>query len=342
MPGKVKLLFFAVLLSAIGIFSYVTYQNRNYESTDDAFIDTDIAQIASQVDGRVVALAVQDNQLVHKGDPLLQLDRRDGEVKLAQAQAQNATALAQLMQAQAQLAVQTATIAQFAAQLEAAQSDAQQAREDLERYASVDPHAVTRQQIDTARNQARATGARMMSGKSALDAARAQQEVLRAQVQGAEAAMAAAQAQIAQARLTLDYTEIRAPFDGRVTKRAVAVGDVIKIGASLLSLVAPELWVTANFKESQLARIHPGQPVSISVDALPDRTFKAHIDSVQAGTGAVFSALPAENATGNFVKLVQRVPVKIVFEPGQAIELVQVAGLSVVPVVDTATGQALR
>ncbi len=194
MPRKVQIIFFLIILIAGSGFAYYSYQNRHFESTDDAFIDTDVAQIAAQVDGLVVSLAVADNQFVHKGDHLLQLDRRDGEVKLAQAQAQKATAVAQLTQAKAQLDVQTATIAQFAAQLEAARSDAQQAREDLERYASVDPHAVTRQQIDTARNQARATGARMQSGKSAFDAAGAQMEVLRAQVQSGEAAVAAAEA----------------------------------------------------------------------------------------------------------------------------------------------------
>ena len=337
MPVRVRVIFLLVLLIIGGGFGYYAYLNRNIESTDDAFIDTHVAQIASQVDGLVIALAVSDNQLVHKGDVLLRLDRRDGEVKLAQAQAQKSTAQAQLAQARAQLGVQSASIAQFAAQLDAAQSDAQQAREDLERYASVDPHAVTRQQVDTARNQARATGARMVSSQRALEAGQAQISVLQAQVQSGEAALAAADAQIAQAQLALTYTEIHAPFDGVVTKRSVELGNVIKIGASLLSLVSQEVWVTANFKESQLTRIRPGQKVEVGIDALPGQKLHAHIDSIQSGTGSVFSTLPAENATGNYVKLVQRVPVKIVFEPNQPVNFKLFPGLSVVPEVDVSS-----
>lgn len=330
-------MFLLIVLITGAAFGIYAYLNRDIESTDDAFIDAHITQIAAQVDGLVVGLDVSDNQRVHRGDLLVRLDRRDGEVKLAQARAQKATAEAQLAQNRAQLDVQSASIAQLTAQLDAAQSDAQQAREDLQRYAAVDPHAVTRQQVDTARNQARASGARMVSSQRALEAGQAQIAVLKAQVQGGEAAVAAADAQIAQAQLTLAYTEIRAPFDGYVTKRSVETGNVIKLGSSLLSLVSPEVWVTANFKETQLARIRPGQKVVIGIDALPGRRMRGHVDSVQDGTGSVFSTLPAENATGNYVKLVQRVPVKVVFEPDEAGDLRLLPGLSVVPEVDMGT-----
>lgn len=335
MPLRARLVLGAIVLIIAGTAAYMAFGGRGIESTDDAFIDGHVANVAAQIDGRVEAIDASDNQRVRKGDRLVQLDRRDGEVRLAQAQAQKASAEAQLAQVQAQLKVQAATIEQTSAQLSASQTDAEQAAQDLERFKTVDPHAITRQQFDVAQNQARATTARLQATRRGLDAARAQLAVLEAQGKSAQAAVESADAQIRQARLDLDYTEVRAPFDGLVTKRTVEVGNVIKAGTSLVSLVSEDVWVTANFKETQLARIRPGQAVSVAVDALQGKVLKAHVDSIQAGTGSVFSTLPVENATGNFVKVVQRVPVKIVFEPHQADAGMLLPGLSVVPRVDT-------
>ena len=332
--GK-KILYWAIgLLVLTGlIIAGVLYwlHARHYENTDDAYVDGHISQVSPQVAARVVGIAIEDNQAVRKGDTLVELDGRDYQIKLDTARAQRAQSAAALEQARAGLITQQATIAQSEAQVQVSEADLGQAQTDLARYRGISPQAITKQQLDTAGSTAKAASARADSARRAVDAARAQLVAQRAQVASAEANLQAADVQIANAELQLGYTRIVAPRDGRVTKRTVELGNYVNPGQSLLAVVGDDLWVTANFKETQLALVRVGQPVRVIVDACPDVEIAAKVDSFQSGTGATFSSLPAENATGNFVKVVQRVPTKIVFDqkPDPACRLSP--GLSVAP-----------
>jgi len=299
---------------------------RHFESTDDAFIDANQSQIAAQISGKVIELLVDDNQHVEAGQALLTIDPRDYQVKLEQARAAQANAAAQASEARAQLVLQQAQLAQNDAQVRVAEADLDQASRDLARYRAIDPAAITRQQLD----QSTAT---TKSATAKLDSAR--QAVLggKAQLDAQQAKIAAADADIRNAELQLSYTRIAAPQAGRVTRRTVNLGNYAMPGQALLAIVPDQMWVTANFKETQLTLMRPGQPVEITVDAYPDDVLHGRIESLQRGTGAVFSALPAENATGNYVKVVQRVPVKILFDGDEWRKLTLAPGLSVHPVV---------
>ena len=335
MPRWKKLLYWGIGLTVLvaAIVGGVLYwlHARHYESTDDAFIDGYISQVAAQVPGRVLRIAVTDNQQVAAGELLLELDPRDFQVKLEQARAQRATAVAQREEARAQAAVQQAGIDQQQAQVRVAEAELNQAQQDLARYRSIDPRAIARQQLDTSSATAKASSARLDAARQAVAGGRAQLEAARAKIEAGDAGVQQADADIRNAELQLSYTSIGAPFAGRVTKRTVQPGNYVSPGQALMAVVPDILWVTANFKETQLTDMRRGQAVQISVDAFPDVPLRGHVDSVQRGTGAVFSSLPAENATGNYVKVVQRVPVKIMFEGQAARDLPLSPGMSVVP-----------
>jgi membrane fusion protein (multidrug efflux system) len=276
---------------------------RQYEDTDDAFIDTHIVHISPQVAGQITRIAVNDNQRVRLGQPLVDIDSSDARAKLSQAQAQEAQAETQYRQA---IATEAGN-----------QAQANSASADLARYRLLQrtsPLAVAQQQID----QAEATA------KNAI----AQRDAARAQIAGAQAQIKAYNAQIATAQLTLGYTHIVAPADGTIAQRTVAVGNYVTPGQELMAVVPLHIWVTANFKETQLQRMRVGQPVTIDVDSC-DKEVRGHVDSIQRGAGQAFGILPPENATGNYVKVVQRVPVKILLDripkgcvlgPGMSVE----------------------
>jgi membrane fusion protein (multidrug efflux system) len=304
---------------------------RHYESTDDAFIDGHISQVSAQVGGRVIALGVADNEMVRPGDVLVQLDPRDFQVKLDQEQAQRAEAQAQLEQARATMAVRRTDIEQAEANIRVAAADLMQQRQDLARYRSINPRAITRQTLDAAAATTRAAQARLDANTHAAAGMRAQLAVAQAQIDAEQAALRMEDANIANARLQLSYTNVVAPAAGRVTKRTVELGNYVSPGQSLLAIVPTDLWVTANFKETQLTDMRPGESVRISVDAFPARSLAGHVDSLQSGTGSVFSSLPAENATGNYVKVVQRLPVKILFDGDEWRKLALAPGMSVEP-----------
>jgi membrane fusion protein, multidrug efflux system len=304
---------------------------RHFQSTDDAFIDGYRSQIAPQVGGRIINIAIEDNQRVETGQTLLRIDPRDYAVRLEQSRAQAASAAAQLEQARADLGVQRAILQQQEAQVRVAEAELQQAQQDLARYRGINPAAITRQVLDQSAATTRSAGARLDAAKQAVVGARAQIDSQAARVTAAEAALRQAEADVRNAELQLSYTEIKAPQPGRVTRRTVNLGDYVNPGQALLAVVPDVMWVTANFKENQLQLMRVGQQVEVTVDAFPDRPLAAHIESFQRGTGAVFSALPAENATGNYVKVVQRIPVKIVFDGDDWRRLPLAPGLSVVP-----------
>jgi membrane fusion protein, multidrug efflux system len=268
----------ALALVGIGYGAFAMFHSFTHETTDDAFIDVHFVSVAPKIAGRVTVVHVDDNQLVKKGDVLVEIDPRDFQVALAQAKANLAKDKATKVQA------------------------------ELNEKRALDlfgRKVISTQERDT--NVATA-------------------ESSRASVQADEAA-------VEQTELNLGYTEITAPIDGYVTKEAVAIGDYLQVGQAIMSLVPPRVWVIANFKETQLRNMQPGQPVDISVDAYPDHPLHGHVDSIQAGSGAAFTLLPPENATGNYVKVVQRVPVKIMLDEEQQVQRVLGPGMSVVPTV---------
>ena len=334
MPRWKKALYTLVALIVLGALAVAGtlywLHARQFETTDDAFVDGYMSQVSAQVAAKVLRLGFRDNDEVKAGQVLLNLDPRDYQVKLDSARAQRAQAQAQLDQAGADLLVRKANLDQSQAQVRVSQADLGQQQTDLNRYRAIDPKAITRQQLDTSSAQTRAAAARLDASQQAVAGAAAQVKAQEAQVEAAAANVRAADVAVANAELQLSYTAVLAPQDGRVTRRSVDVGNYVNPGQALLSVVSNELWVTANFKETQLAAMTRGQHVRVGLDACPGKSFDAHVDSFQAGTGAVFSSLPAENATGNYVKVVQRVPVKIVFD-GPLNDCRIAPGLSVSP-----------
>jgi membrane fusion protein (multidrug efflux system) len=266
----------AFVIIAIGYGAFALFHSFTHETTDDAFIDVHFVSVAPKIAGRVTVVHVDDNQLVKKGDVLVEIDPRDFQVALAQAKAN------------------------------LAKDKATQIQAELNEKRALD--LFSRKVIST---QERDTNV-------------ATAESSRASVQADEAA-------VEQAELNLGYTKIKAPIDGYVTKEAVAIGDYLQVGQTLMALVPPRVWVIANFKETQLRNMQPGQPVDISADAYPTLKLRGRVDSIQAGSGAAFSLLPPENATGNYVKVVQRVPVKIVLDEEQQMQRVLGPGMSMVP-----------
>ncbi len=321
----------AILVVIVGVLLYYFFFVAPYESTDDAFIDGHAITIAPQVAGRVTRLLITDNQEVKKGDTLVEIDPRDYETKLAQTQANLTAARSRLEQSKAQLAVDQAKAEEERANVVATEADATRAQADLKRYQAVESRAVSQSQIDLAVAQAQSTTAQVDVARSKVQAAEAQAGLSKVSIETAQADIAQNNALQNQAELDLSYTKLVAPEDGRVTRRTVEAGNYVQIGQSLLAIVPQNVWITANFKETQLAHMKPGQPVSIRVDAFPQFKFKGHVDSIQAGTGAQFSLLPPENAAGNYVKVVQRVPVKIVFDEIPDASIVLPLGASVVP-----------
>jgi membrane fusion protein (multidrug efflux system) len=290
---------------------------RGYETTDDAFIDGHIIQVSPRISAEVVAVHFQDNQEVRKGDLLVELDPRDYQVAVEKAQAQLAQAQAQVRQAEAQEAQSNAQLTQAQAQLGQQSAQFAIASINFNRDASLyqqDLRAIAKQDVDTTKASLAAAQATVDAARANVEAARAAAQAAESEIGSAQAAVSVAQAAVDNALLDLSYTRITAAEPGRITRKTVEPGDYVTAGQTLFSIVQHDVWVTANFKETQLTRMRRGQPVRVRVDAFPDRDLKAHIDSFQLGSGSRFSLLPAENATGNYVKVVQRIPAKIVFD----------------------------
>jgi membrane fusion protein, multidrug efflux system len=286
-------------------------------ATDDAFIDVHMVQVGPQVAGRVARVLVGDNQEVRTGQPLVEIDPADFKARLDQAVANQQSAAGQLAQTQAQLAVAQANLDEARAEVGVAEAGAINAATNLKRdqeLTRLGSIALSRQQLDNDTATSRSNTANLAAAQQKVAAADAQLALSRTQVATAEAGVRSAAAQTEQARLNLSYTEIRASEAGHIAHKSVAAGDYVQVGQSLMALVPDEVWVTANFKETDLDQMRIGQPVDIYVDAYPGKVFHGRVDSFQAGSGAAFSLLPPENATGNYVKVVQRVPVKIVFD----------------------------
>jgi membrane fusion protein, multidrug efflux system len=319
-----------IVIGAIGGVAWY-FHERHYESTDDAFIDARPVLVSPQVTGNIIAVNVTDDQIVKAGDLLAKIDPRDYQAALNQADAQIRQAEATTKNLEAQISAQQAQIDQTTQQVTEAQASFKFAQEENSRYQDL-----ARTGAGTVQ-RAQQAASDFKSKRAALDAASAAQAVAQRQIQVLQAQKEVSVAQRdqyieqkARAEADLGRTELRATVDGRIAKLTAAVGNLASPAQSIMVVVPLDVWVTANFKETQLAKMRLGQPVDISIDAY-GRSFPGHVVGIQSGSGTAFSLLPAENATGNFVKVVQRVPVKITFDRRPDVELGP--GMSVVPTV---------
>jgi len=293
-----------VLIAAIVAGSIYYWHSRFYQSTDDAYVRGDPVNISARVAGNIVRVHVTDNQWAQAGGPLAEIDPCDYQVRLAKTEASLRSAQADEEQA--------------AADVEVARAQWVQQQQDLRRNEELAQQgAVTTQVLEHSQAAARSAQASLNAAEKRLASFRA--KTVEAKVDAE------------QARLQLSYTQISAPTAGYVTQKRAEEGMYVNIGQPLLAIVPKAMYVVANFKETQLTYMRPGQPVTVRIDAYPGVVFDAHVDSIQAGTGAAFSLFPPENATGNFVKVVQRVPVKIVFNEPPDPNHRLVLGMSVTP-----------
>ncbi|HEX3624705.1 MAG TPA: HlyD family secretion protein [Verrucomicrobiae bacterium] len=342
-PFSKRALLQALITSAgVAVFALICHWwmvGRFIESTDDAYIGGDLTVIAPEVAGFISRIDVRDNQQVHAGDPLIKLDDRDYRAGLAKADAAVAMGQATLTNLDATRHLQDAVVIQSQADVATADAEIIRTHDDQVRYkrmvADGSVSIQSAEAAETAYKQAVASGEKARGG---LAAAQRQLDVIQTQKQEAMASLQQAIAERDAARLNLGYTELRAPVDGTVGNRSAQVGAYAATGSQLISLIpARGLWVDANFKEDQLARIHTGLPATVTVDSIPGKTFRGHVVSIAPATGAEFSVLPPENATGNFTKIVQRVAVRIVFDD-EASALGQLRpGLSVIANVDASS-----
>lgn len=335
-----------ILLVIVTIAGLLWYEHsQSYESTDDAFIDAHTVSIAPQVAGQVTQVPVDDNQIVRAGDLLVQLDPSTFTARLAQARSVLTLNRAKLQVAQldltnshSQLISTQAIEAQTRAQAAAVEAEAKRAEADVARGRELRTNnVISPAEFDHLLATARTANANFEAAKRQITSQQAKVTESSNMVASAQAQIAAAKAQIQQAQadvqtaqLNVAHTTVTAPVSGRVTKKSVEHGAYVAIGQNMMSIVPDRLWVTANFKETQLRYMRPGQRVDIKIDAFPTTNFVGHVDSVQAGSGSFFSLLPPENAVGNYVKVVQRVPVKIVFDSVDPARLLG-PGMSVVP-----------
>ncbi|MEZ5964043.1 MAG: HlyD family secretion protein [Planctomycetota bacterium] len=365
--GRAPLVLAVVLAVAavVGIVWYLLTVGR--ESTDDAFVAADVFQVNTKIAGRLASVAVAENQVVDRGQLLATLESADYRSRVAREQAAVALAQARLRQAEIDVDLVTASTAngvtvargevsaaearlqQADADLHAADAEATRARGDRERYAQLSDRAVSRQRLAAVETDATATAAALQAARqrcasasadvaaararlATTEAERARVLVAQATVEQRHAELQSAAAALQLAEQDLEGTQIVAPAAGRVTRKSVLPGTYVQPGQAIMAIVGEQVWVVANFKETQLEHMRPGQAVSVHVDAY-GLDLDAHVDSIQAGSGAAFSLLPPENATGNYVKVVQRVPVKIVFERQPDARHALGPGFSVVPTV---------
>ena len=322
--------------------------NWTHESTDDAFIDGHIVSIAPKVAGQVQEVFVTDNQPVNSGDPLIEIDPRDLEIQLRQKEAALVAAkanvqllVASLSMLGAQVEAAEATARHSEAQAVASEATARRAELDFRRAQELsEKKIIAPSDFDAAKATDEEAKANLKAAQEQAASDRAKVTQNEAEVDAARKALERAQAQehqsdvdVQAAKLNASYAHVTSPQDGRVTKKSVEKGDYLEVGQKTMAIVPKQIWVTANFKETQLKRIRVGQTAQISIDSLGGRTFRGHVESIQAGSGARFSLLPPENAVGNYVKVVQRIPVKITFdEPIESTHALG-PGMSAVPAI---------
>ena len=337
-----------IVIGAVVLFLYREYK-ATHISTDDAFVDGRVHAIASKIPGTVKAIHVNDNQFVKKGAPILEIDPIDYDVRVKEAQAGLETEIAKLSEirdkvdtAKKQLAGIMASMEEARANLELQEANLRQAEVDFKRAESLlKKEVIPREQYDKAKTTYDVAVAQVKAAKERIKQLEASLETQKAVVKQTETSLIPQQAQIQQKEATLkgtelskSYTIIYSPSDGYIAKKSVETGNQIQPGQSLMAVVPlDDIWITANYKETQLERVKLGQKVRIIVDTYSGKVFYGKVESVQAGTGAVFSLFPPENATGNYVKIVQRIPVKIILDqdtdPSHNLRI----GMSVVPTI---------
>jgi membrane fusion protein (multidrug efflux system) len=306
-----------LLLLIAGVTVWFVIEGSGHPSTSDAYIEGRIVRVSPKVAGQVIALHIDDNTEVKAGDVLLEIDPVDYQAKVDQATAGKAGAESGALQARAAVIRAEAAVGEAQAGLRVAQTQAKQKASDYKRYLATGTDGVSQQQLDEAKTAADSADALQDSADKKVAASEADLNVANTAVATADAGVKAAESQLRFAQLQLQYTKVIATESGRVTKKNVEVGNFVSAGQPLFAIVPADKWVVANFKEVQLEKMTAGQPVEVTVDAYPDLTFTAKVQSMQAGTGSRFELLPPENATGNWVKVLQRLPVKIVFDPNQ-------------------------
>jgi membrane fusion protein, multidrug efflux system len=307
------------------------------QATDDAYIRADLTQLSSRVAGEVLTVAVNDFQRVKAGDLLIQIDPADYQAQVAQAEAGVAGAQAALDNLANQVELQYATIAQAEAQQASALAQEVQARQEQERQQSLtQTEAGTRQRFEQATASYARAQADVRASRALIAAQRHQLEVLSGTRQQRAADLQGAKAALAASRLKLGYTKVTAPFDGVVGQRQVQPNDYVNIGSNLIAVVPlPNVYVIANYKETQLTRVRPGQPVDVTVDTFSSEKLRGRVARIAPASGSQFALLPPDNATGNFTKVVQRVPVRIEFDTGQPLLERLLPGMSVVTRIHT-------
>ena len=308
------------------------------QTTNDAYVRADLTQLSSRVAGEVLKVAVSDFQRVKAGDLLIQIDPADYEAQVSQAEATVEAAQAALDNLSNQIELQYATIAQAEAQQVSAGAAEVQARQEEERQQSLSQsEAGTRQRLEQATAAYAKAQADVRASRAVIAAQRHQLEVLTGTKKQRGADLAGAKAALAAARLKLGYTRITAPFDGVVGQRQVQAGDYVNVGSSLIAVVPlPQVFIVANYKETQLTHVAPGQPVDITVDTFPGEQMHGRVELIAPASGSQFALLPPDNATGNFTKVVQRIPVRIALDPNQPLLARLLPGMSVVTHIHTA------
>jgi membrane fusion protein (multidrug efflux system) len=324
------------IVAAVLIIGGVLYwlHARRFQSTDDAFIDAHIVRIAAQESGQLTQVTPADNRHVQAGQLLAVIEPGTAQASRAEAVAGIAEADAQIRQAEAGVLAALASVRQARAQAAVPLAEARRAAGDYQRYVDLrrlDPLAAAPTQIDQARAQAQSALAQVGAARQQIGSAQADVLTARKRVEAARAQRRAAEARVAQSDVTVRHLVIRAPISGQVVNRSVNLGSYVAPGQQLMAIVPDDLWVTANFKETQLTLMRAGLPVRIEIDAYPGREFAGHVESIQRGAGQAFALLPPQNATGNYVKVVQRVPVRIRFNNNDWQHYAIGPGMSVVP-----------
>lgn len=341
----VKVLIALVLLGGSVYGGYLLVESFFYESTDNAYITGTIVPVSAEVRGRVVRVSVADNQFVKQGEPLVEIFRTDYVHEVMKRKESLLRLSAEELELKAALEERSKGLLQEQANLAAAASEEDLARREFQRYERlIKEEAISQSQYDRLESLWKVALSKKESAFAAVAEASASLEAVKAKVATHAFKIKEGQVSKSQAELDLTRTLLKAPIAGRIAMKNVDPGKYVQPGQTLLSIVQDDTWVTANFKEIQIKKMTVGQPVRIKVDAYPGKIFKGHVDSLQPGTGAVFSLLPPENATGNFVKVVQRVPVKIILDSGFDPEYPLWPGLSVIPSVDVTrpTGRKLK
>ncbi|MDU9393676.1 HlyD family secretion protein [Pseudomonas sp. zfem002] len=340
MPAQLKrrllIFLFLVLLISLGFLAHWYLKGRFYESTDNAYVQGEITRVSSQLSARIDAVLVQDNQHVNKGDLLVRLEADDFRFAVERARATLDTREAERLQAESRLTQQSSLIAAGQAQVSASQATLGRAQLDLNRAQALrKPGFVSEERVTTLSAENNVARSQVSKAQADLQGQRQQVSALEAELKRLDAQIATARTDLAQAELNLTRSEIHAPISGMIGQRSARDGQYVQNGAYLLSIVPDQdIWVQANFKETQIGKMQPGQRAELVFDSYPDTPIEGRVDSLFAASGAQFSLLPPDNATGNFTKVVQRIPVKLTFSADNPLQGRIRPGMSVTATVD--------